>query len=98
MEMFSVELVGIESWHLCRMIKRHFLSCREKAVQAGRSEGNGGYLIRNEQLHNAAVPKTGFGGIFSQSIQRTALCSERHSSHTQPGSHPSCTGTLTSSK
>lgn len=74
------------------MFKKHFFFCREEAVQAGRFEGNGRHFIRDEQLHYAAVSKAGVGGVFSQSVQRTAFCSQCHSPHTQSGSHPSCAG------
>lgn len=72
----------------------HFILClfREEIVQTGGSEGDGRYLLRDEQLHYAALSKAGVGGVLPHAVQRTALCSQRHSPHTQPGSHPSCTG------
>lgn len=76
-----------------KLVQHHILyPCREETVQTGGSEGDGRHLFRDEQLHHAALSKAGVGGVLPHPVQCTALCSQRHSSHTQSGSHPSCTG------
>lgn len=65
---------------------------REESSQAGRSEGNGRYLIRHEQLHYADIPEAGPGLLLLLPVHRSAFCFECHHADSQPGPHPSGTG------
>lgn len=65
---------------------------REKDVQGGGFEGNGGYLFRDEQLYNAAIPKAGAGFFLPLSIYSEAFCLKCHHINSQPGAYSSCSG------
>lgn len=69
---------------------------REEASQAGGSEGNGGHLIRHEQLHHADLPEAGAGVFLPLTVHGAALRPERHYSDAQSGPHPSCSGLCSS--
>jgi hypothetical protein len=65
---------------------------REESCKTGRPEGNGGRLLGDEQLHHAAVPQAGAGGVLSYPVKCAPLRPECHCSDSEPRPHPSGSG------